>query len=252
MRQRRRLLERWYPEVRFGGFTDVDGTVAFYSRVNSLLEPSFTVLDLGCGRGQAAEDPIRWRRELQVFKGKCARVIGADVDPDAAVNPHLDEFRLIENDRIPLEDETIDLCISDAVVEHIADVDLFFGECRRVLKAGGYLCIRTPNATSYASVATRVVPNRLHARVLSRVQPDRKCEDVFATLYRCNTAKKLGTTLVRHGFECVVRSYEPEPAYLSFSRLAYAFGVLHQRHAPRRLRRVLLAYARKQPTTLPA
>jgi len=246
MNGRGRLVERWYPEVRFGGFTDVDGTVAFYSRVNSLLEPSFTVLDLGCGRGAAAEDPIRWRRDLQIFKSRCECVIGADVDPDAAVNPHIDEFRLIENDRIPLESETIDLCISDAVVEHVADVDLFFAECARVLKPGGYLCIRTPNARNYASVASRVVPNRLHARVLGRIQPRRKSADVFPTLYRCNTVKRLRAALERQGLECVVRSYEPEPAYLSFSRLAYAIGVLHQRHAPRAFRRTLLAYARKR------
>jgi len=40
-----RYEEIYYPEFRFGGFTDIDGTIIFYSRVNSLLDSSFTVLD---------------------------------------------------------------------------------------------------------------------------------------------------------------------------------------------------------------
>ncbi len=49
--------ERFYPESRYGGFTDIDGTVAFFARVNALLRPSFTVLDFGCGRGSHIDDP---------------------------------------------------------------------------------------------------------------------------------------------------------------------------------------------------
>src|SRR5438093_943558 len=41
----------YYPESRFGGFTGVDGTLAFYIRVNSLIDSSSVVLDVGCGRG---------------------------------------------------------------------------------------------------------------------------------------------------------------------------------------------------------
>lgn len=43
--------ERFYPEARFGGFTDIDGTIAFFNRVNSLIETSSVVLDVGCERG---------------------------------------------------------------------------------------------------------------------------------------------------------------------------------------------------------
>jgi len=79
------------------------------------------------------------------------------------------------------------------------------------------------------------------------VQADRKEEDIFPTVYRCNTARKLGAALDRHGFEAVVQTQEPEPAYLSFSGVLYALGVFHQRHAPRPFRRMLLAYAQKRP-----
>jgi hypothetical protein len=45
------LLSAHYPESNFGGFSDVDGTVSFYLRVNSLLRPDSNILDFGCGRG---------------------------------------------------------------------------------------------------------------------------------------------------------------------------------------------------------
>jgi len=238
-------VDRWYPERPYGGFTHVDGTVAFYTRINSVLEPCSVVLDLGCGRGAANEDAVRWRRELQLLKGKCARVIGVDVNPAAAANPTIDEFHVIENGRLPLPDECIDLCVSDFVVEHVEDVDQFFSEAARVLKPGGYLFIRTPNTWNYMGIVSRLIPSRLHARVLRRIQPGRREEDVFSTVYRCNSVRKLRRALTRHGLEGVVQTHEPEPAYLSFSGILYALAVFHQRHAPSAFRRMLFAFARK-------
>jgi SAM-dependent methyltransferase len=224
----------------------VDGTVAFYARINSVISPDSVVLDLGCGRGAAMEDPVPWRRDLQVLRGKCARVIGADVDSEAATNPLIDEFHLIEAGRVPLQDASVDVCVSDFVVEHVDDIDLFFSECARVLRPRGLLCIRTPNVWNYMGIASRLVPSRLHARVLNRVQSDRKEEDVFPTLYRCNSVHRLRGALERHGFDAVVQTQEPEPAYVSFSGLLYALAVFHQRHAPRPFRRILLAFAQRQ------
>jgi len=236
----------WYPEVTIGGFTHVDATIAFYAQLNSVLRPDFVVVDVGCGRGAAAEDPVPWRRELQILRGKCAAVIGVDVDTAGSENPTVDEFRLIEDERLPVADASIDVCLSDAVVEHVEDVSGFFAECARVLKPGGYLFVRTPNVWNYATIATRLVPNRFHQRVLSRVQPGRRGEDVFPTLYRCNTVVRLRRAFEEHGLDGVVVPVESEPAYLSFSRPLYALGVLHQRYAPRQLRRTLLAFGRKR------
>lgn len=241
-------IGRWYPEISVGGFTHVDATVDFYARINSLLGPSSVVLDVGCGRGVAADDPVPWRRDLQRLKGKCERVIGADVDADAATNPWIDEFHLIRENRLPLPDASVDVCFADAVVEHIDEVGVFFSECARVLRPGGHLLLRTPNTWNYATIATRLIPNRFHVKVLARVQPGRKHEDIFPTLYRCNTARKIRRELKRAGLEAIVVPYESSPAYLSFSRSLYSLGVLHQRYAPRLFRRTLLAFGTKRHT----
>jgi len=237
----------YYPESRFGGFTGVDGTIAFYIRVQSLVEPSSVVLDVGCGRGACADDPVRVRREVRVFKGKCSRVIGIDVDPRAGANPFVDEFRLIEDGHWPVADASVDVCVCDSVLEHIGDPEQFFAECGRVIKPGGYLCIRTTNALNYVALFARLIPNRFHNRVLRKAMSGhRKEEDEFPTVYRCNTKRHIRRMLDRHGFEHCVYGYEAEPYHLSFSRLSYLCGVIHQRLAPSFFSGMIFAFARKK------
>jgi SAM-dependent methyltransferase len=237
-------LETFYPEARFGRYTDIDGTVAFYNRVNSLLDSSFVVLDAGCGRGEYNEDSVAFRKKLRILKGKVAKVIGIDVDPSAQSNPFLDEFHLIQSDSLPVESNSIDLIVCDWVLEHIENPERFFSEIQRVLRKGGYLCIRTPNRWSYVGVAAVLIPNKWHSKVVSAVQNGRKDEDVFRTFYRCNSTRKLRNIMKKNGFECVVYGHDPEPAYLSFSKIAYFLGVLHQRYAPGFIKHTILAFGR--------
>ena len=241
----REWKEAHYPESRFGGFTDVDGTVSFYVRVQALLRPDSVVVDVGCGRGAWIEDPVAVRRDLRWMKGKCAHVIGMDVSGAGSGNPSLDEFRPLEGERWPLDGASVDLVLADHVLEHVAAPDLFFSECRRVLRPGGNLCVRTPNRWSYIALASRLIPNTRHAGVLARVQQGRHSQDVFPTVYRCNSARALRRVLARFGFEGVVRAREAEPSYLAFSRIAYALGVVHQRLAPAPVRPSLFVFARK-------
>ena len=236
----------FYPESRVGGFTSVDGTIAFYTRVNALLRPEHVLVDIGCGRGAYGKDPIEVRRSMRVLQGKCAQVIGIDVDRAAAQNPFIDEFRWFEGSNWPLEDESADLCLADNVLEHVQDVDQFFAECRRVLKPGGWVCIRTPNLLSYFGFIARLVPNQQHVEVLKSAKEHVHEQDVFPTYYRCNTIPCIRRQLRQHGFEPFVYGYEAEPSYLSFSRIAYLFGVLHQRLAPNLFRVGIHAFGKKR------
>ena len=107
----------YYPESRFGTFTDVDGTIAFYLRVNGLVDAESVVLDVGCGRGAYADDPTPVRRDLRILKGKVKKVIGIDIDESGEKNPCLDVFNLITEQNVwPLQDSSVDLCLCDNVL----------------------------------------------------------------------------------------------------------------------------------------
>jgi len=228
------MKERVYPESQFGGFTDVDGTVRFYTRVNSLIDPSFVVLDLGCGRGAYQDDPVHYRKSLRILRNKVDKVIGVDPDPGARENPFIDEFHSLSSNELPLADSSLDLCLSDYVLEHVEHPDVFFYEISRVLKPGGYVCLRTTNAWHYVALIARVIPERFHDALLGTAQPDRKSKDVFETRYQCNTVGKIKEVMRLHGFEeLAVWGHEPEPSYFSFSKLAYMTGVLYQKIVPR-------------------
>ena len=239
------LTDQYYPEAKFGGFTAVDGTVAFYTRINSLVEPDHVVLDIGCGRGGFSDRSARIHRNLRQFKGRVRQVIGIDVDPAGEENPLLDTFRLIDGPRWPVESASVQVAYSDWTVEHIDDPDTFFEECYRVLSPGGYLCVRTTNRLSYVGILSTLIPNRLHDKTLKVAQPSRQTRDVFPTVYRANTVRQLRGALERAGFEHCVYGHDAEPSYLHFSRVAYLMGMLHQKLAPAYFKPALFAFARK-------
>lgn len=241
------LRRRVHPEFDFGGFTELDGAVRFYARVRELLPPDGTALDVGCGRGTQDDDPVSIRRDLRILRGHCRRVIGIDVDAAAAENRFIDEFHLIGSDgRWPVDDACADLAVADFVVEHVPDPDAFFAEAARVVKPGGVICIRTINVNSYLGVASRLVPAALHAATLRRTHPERRAEDVFPTVYRCNTRRRLARALTEHGFDAAVYTSEDEPNYLGFSALTYRLGLLHRRLAPRAFLVGLVGWGRRR------
>jgi ubiquinone/menaquinone biosynthesis C-methylase UbiE len=240
------LFESVYPEARLFGFSRCDGTIHFALRVRSLLRPNDVVLDVGCGRGVRAEDPCLTRREMQDFRGPDRKVIGIDVDPGAAANPWLNEFRpIVDTTRWPVEDASIDLIYTDYVLEHVQDPDSFFREAKRVLKPGGYLCLRTPNFFGCIALMSWLIPNRLHARILSRLKPEIESRDVFPTVYRCNTRRRLQKTLRKQGFDAVAYPIEGEPGYFSSFSPLYRVAAYIYPYIPGMFQSTLLAFARK-------
>jgi SAM-dependent methyltransferase len=235
----------FYPESKFGGFTDIDGTNAFFLRINSLLASSNIVLDVGCGRGSHSGDSIIIRRDLRILKGKVKKIIGIDVDKTAQKNKFLDKFLLFKGNSWPIKSDSIDMVICDNVLEHVPEPDKFFFEANRVLRKGGYLCIRTPNSWSYVALFSKFIPNRYHAKITSIVQKGRKGEDVFPTLYRCNSLGQIRSMMIKYYFDSVVYGYEAEPSYLSFSKIFYWLGVIHQKFSPGFLKPAIFAFGRK-------
>ncbi|MCR8724586.1 class I SAM-dependent methyltransferase [Frigidibacter sp. ROC022] len=237
-----------YPETLAGGFTRVDGTIQFFTRIRALLEPGFTVLDLGAGRGQAFHgDKLPFRKALRQLRGHCAEVIGCDPDPVVLTNPSLDRAFLMGDDgRLDLDEASIDLILCDFVLEHVADPGAFVSEVHRVLRPGGWFCARTPNKWGYIALGSRIIPERLHSRVLRRAQPDRKAEDVFPTLYRLNTRSALRSHFPRRDWLDGSYVWNAEPAYFGRSVLAWRLASVALKFLPQALGSMLMVFMQKR------
>ena len=107
------------------------------------LKPGQTVLDLGSGAGL---DVFVARNEV----GEGGHVIGVDMTAemiakarDNAQKSGFDnvEFRLGEIEHLPVVSDTIDVVISNCVLNLVPDKQSAFAEIFRVLKPGGHFCI---------------------------------------------------------------------------------------------------------------
>jgi SAM-dependent methyltransferase len=241
------LSEKFYPEVGVGGFTRRDGTVQFYTQVNALLRPEFSVVDFGAGRGAFAEQ-YDFRSGLATLKGKVAEVIGVDVDDAVLENSLVDRAVVYSGDKIPLADQGTDLILADMTFEHIPDPATTSAELSRILKPGGWICARTPHLRSLIALGSSLIPNRFHAGALKSIQPGRQERDVFPALYRLNSKAALRRYFAPGAW--IDRSYTwtPEPAYhLGSPAIFQGMRALNYLKEPILGGEVLLVFLQKRP-----
>jgi SAM-dependent methyltransferase len=241
------IVSRFYPETAAGGFSRKDGTVQFYQRVHALLRSDSLVLDFGAGRGAHFYlDGSVYRRRLRDLRGEGRRVIGADLDPVVRTNPTLDEaVEISTNAPLPFASGIFDLIVSDSTFEHIAEEKHVAGELDRVLKPGGWLCVRTPNRRGYVALANRIISGSMAMRLVLRAQPGRKAEDVFPAHYRMNTVAGLKQLFPPDRYQHAILTVDAEPRY-HFNRKAI-FRLMQGVHAltPAPFRTTLFCFLHK-------
>jgi len=145
------------------------------------LKPGEVVLDIGSGGGI---DAFYAARRV----GAEGRVIGLDMTPQmieratlSARDAGLDqvEFRLGHAEEMPIEDGTVDVILSNCVINLCEDKGRVFEESYRVLKSGGRLSISDMVSDGPLPAAMRGDPSRWAGCVYGAL-PEREYLDLLA------------------------------------------------------------------------
>lgn len=120
------------------------------------LRPGETVLDLGSGAGVDAFIAAK-------AVGPEGHVIGVDMTPEMLARARANaqrsgfanvEFRLGEIEHLPVESASIDVVLSNCVINLVPDKGAAFAEIHRVLRHGGRFCIS--DVVSFGAVPDEV------------------------------------------------------------------------------------------------
>jgi SAM-dependent methyltransferase len=213
-------ITTWIDKTFYPDFKDSWDNFIFREKALKFIKSDTTILDAGAGRGSLPQ---------MNFKVLVKKAIG--VDPSEAVksNPFVHESHVGFCDNMPfLESCSIDVAVSNNVLEHVEYPEKFLAEINRVLKPEGYLIVKTPNKYHYMVLIAHFTPTWFH--VFYNNLRGRPSEDTFRTQYKINSKSDLYRIAENTGFTVEeFQLIEGRPEYLRLFVPLYILGILYER-----------------------
>lgn len=163
------------------------------ARAEAASPDSVAALDAGCGKTSS----------LRRFRGRIARLVGADIHAPTVPVPYLDEFAIVDlcgpADAFP--PGSFDIVLSTFTLEHFADPAAALSNLHGWLRPGGTLVATTVNRRHPFVDAYLSLPTSLR----SRVQPWVKATaaDAHPLVGACNDPAVIRTSVEAAGFSDV-------------------------------------------------
>ncbi len=210
-------LAKFYPES--SGW--IDGETEFHRLCASAIKSGSEILEIGSGPANPTSR----------FLSSLGRVTGVDVDPEIHANDALAAAHVLTDETYPLGDNVFDACVSDYVIEHIADPASHLKEVRRVLKPGGVYVFRTPNRFHYVTLAAQLTPHWFHVLVANRLRNlPPESHHPYPTSYRMNSRSSIRRAAAAAGLDVQwLRLLEKDPWYGRASRILFLSFMLYER-----------------------
>jgi SAM-dependent methyltransferase len=166
-----------------------------------------TVLDVGAGR--------QWHF-APALKGRSMTLIGFDID-----HAEMDENALLDEklsgdacESLGVPDQSVDLIMGRAVVEHLHDTASFLTSANRALREDGRLIVTFANRYAPFAILNRLLPKRASSWLLRHLVPGSSGVLGFEAFYDRATFREFKQSLADAGFEV-------EEEYASYFSTSY-------------------------------
>ena len=209
-----KLIDKYYPETQ----TKYDISLSLiYKSIQTLKRKKIDkllLLDIGCGN------------KSRIPPRKDVFLIGTDISFESIrKNKSLSASFVSNVECIPLKSNSIDIAVSNMVLEHLERPWLFFKEIGRILKPSGYLIVMTPCLFNIVTIINKLLPTKV-SRFLASILTGE--EEVFPTYYKVNTPNKIKKMAFKNKLKvCDFIMYQPPPYAFVFSRLICMFVILY-------------------------
>jgi len=198
----------------------------YHEAVEANVTSNSSILDIGCGY----EAP-----DLENLP-QCHIKVGLDLETFRAIPGSTVRFVNGDCCALPFAREAFDLVTCRSVLEHVWDPFSLFDEISRVLRPEGAFVFLTPNRWDYVSLASSMIPNRFHPKLVQWMT-GREEADTFPTLYRANGTKRLRALANHAGLKVDRMDWIREhPHYLKFSVPTYLAGIMIEQIVQRPIR----------------
>ena len=209
-------LDRFY-----GSPGHVDGTSEFHAMCAAHIPYGGAILEVGAGPSNPTSR----------YLSSLGHLSGVDVDPAVRSNQYLADAHVLKTDVYPFADSCFDACVSNYVLEHVADPRVHLSEVSRILRPGGVYLFRTPNRYHYVSLVSRLTPHWFHEAVANRLRNlSEEAPHPYPTYYRLNSRRAIHRAATQAGLLVrELRMVEKEPSYGKASRILFLTFMLYER-----------------------
>jgi SAM-dependent methyltransferase len=213
-------LTNWIDKTFYPNHKDHWDNIMFREITLKYINKKTVLLDAGAGSGYLPQ---------MNFKDVVGKAIGVDPSVEVKNNPFLHESHIgFCNDMPFLESNSIDVAVSNNVLEHVEEPNTFLKEVQRVLKPGGLYVVKTPNIYHYMALISTITPNWFH--VFYNKLRGVPAEDIFPTQYKINCKKDLYDHAKKAGFTVQeFRLVEGRPEYLRIFAPFYLVGIVYEK-----------------------
>lgn len=235
------LIDKKCPEIED---RHQQGSNLLRKSLDNLSRAKPIVLDAGCGHTS----------KIYVNSSNVT-YIGTDyVIDDLKRNKNISSGFKSNLSSIPLKTNSIDVIVSNMVLEHLVEPESVFREFNRILRSDGYLIFTTPSIFGLVTILKYVVPEFIVMKLANYLTGINET-DVFPAVYKVNSIKKIRRIAeVNNLIEKDLILYQPPPYAFVFSRYIcqiaiYYYWIISRYNFLKSLRGVIIARYQKSENT---